>query len=81
MYYPVKLPPVCVIVPEPDAVIVSTVPEALPPKYNATISASANNDNVPLAVIVPDVVNAPAPPAESVKLILLPVDIPFPVVA
>src|ERR1700719_2720752 len=36
---------------------------------------------VPVAVIVPEVLNAPAPPAESVKLILEPVDTPLPVVA
>ena len=78
---PVTLPPVCVIVPEPLAVIVSTVPDALPPNTIPPLVPVESRASVPAAVIVPDVVNAPAPPAESVKLILLPVDIPFPVVA
>ena len=32
-------------------------------------------------LLFPEVVKAPAPPAESVKLILLPVEVPLPVVA
>ena len=41
----------------------------------------ASRAKVPVAVIVPEVVNAVALAAESVKLILEPVDIPLPVVA
>ena len=78
---PVTMPPVCVIVPEPVAVIVSAVPDTLPPSTMPPFAPVDRRANVPAAVIVPDVVNAPAPPAESVKLILLPVDTPLPVVA
>ena len=80
MLEPVTVPPVCVIVPEPLARNSVYVPVALPPR-NAAISSSSNKAKVPLAVIVPEVVKAPAPLAESVKLILSPVDIPLPVVA
>ena len=41
----------------------------------------ARRAKVPVAVIVPEVVKAVALAAESVKLILEPVDIPLPVVA
>ena len=41
----------------------------------------ANRAKVPVAVIVPEVVKAVALAAESVKLILEPVDTPLPVVA
>src|ERR1700721_504297 len=67
--------------PEPEAVTVSTVPDALPPRTMPPLVPVESKANVPEAVMVPEVVNAPAPPAESVKLILLPVDIPLPVVA
>src|ERR1700721_1533933 len=67
--------------PEPEAVTVSTVPDALPPRTMPPLVPVESKANVPEAVIDPEVVNAPAPPAESVKLILLPVDIPLPVVA
>src|SRR4029077_1966399 len=69
------------IVPEPVAVIVSTVPETLPPNTKPPLVPVDRRAKVPAAVIEPEVVNAPAPPAESVKLMLLPVDIPLPVVA
>ena len=69
------------MLPVPLAVIVSTVPETLPPRTMPPLVPVASNANVPPAVIVPEVVKAPAPPAESVKLMLLPVDIPLPVVA
>src|SRR5271156_5398543 len=69
------------MVPEPEAVIVSTVPDTLPPKTMPPLLPELNSANVPAAVIEPEVVKAPAPPAESVKLILLPVETPLPVVA
>src|ERR1700719_682451 len=69
------------MVPAPEAVNVSAVPETLPPRTVPPLVPVDRRANVPAAVIVPEVVNAPAPPAESVKLILLPVDIPLPVVA
>src|ERR1700683_2843998 len=69
------------MVPEPLAVIVSTVPETLPPNTIPLLVPVPNRAKVPAAVIVPEVVKAPAPLAESVKLILLPVDTPLPVVA
>jgi hypothetical protein len=78
---PVTTPPVCVIVPLPLAVIVSAVPETLLPNTTPPLVPVESNANVPVAVIVPDVVNAPTPPAVSVKLMLLPVDTPFPVTA
>ena len=67
--------------PEPEAVIVSAVPETLPPRTMPPLVPVDNRANVPEAVIEPEVVKAPAPPALSVKLILLPVDMPLPVVA
>ena len=69
------------ILPVPEAVIVSTVPEALPPRTMPPFVPVANRAKVPAAVIVPEVVKAPAPLALSVKLMLLPVDTPLPVVA
>ncbi len=78
---PVTVPPVCVIVPLPLAVIVSTVPDTLAPNTTPPLVPVDSNANVPLAVIVPDVVNAPAPPALSVNEIFAPVDTPFPVTA
>ena len=69
------------IVPEPLAVIVSAVPETLPPNTIPPLRPVASSANVPVAVIVPEVVNAVALAAESVKLILEPVDTPLPVVA
>ena len=78
---PVTVPLVWVIVPEPEAVIVSTVPDALPPRTMPPLVPLASKAKVPAAVIVPEVVNAPAPLALSVKLILLPVEAPLPVVA
>ena len=70
-----------VIAPEPLAVIVSTVPETLPPNTMPPLVPVARRAKVPVAVIVPEVVKAVALAAESVKLILEPVDIPLPVVA
>ncbi len=78
---PVTVPLVCVIVPVPEAVIVSTVPDTFPPNTTPPFVPVESNANVPVAVIVPDVVNAPAPPALSVNEIFAPVDAPFPVVA
>ena len=67
--------------PVPVAVIVSTVPETLPPRTTPPRAPVDRRAKVPAAVIVPEVVKAPAPPAESVKLMLLPVEAPLPVVA
>src|SRR5260370_33410 len=78
---PVTVPPVCVIVPEPEAVIVSAVPETLPPRTTPPFVPVESRANVPLAVIEPEVVRAPAPPAESVRLTLPPVEAPVPVKA
>src|ERR1700693_2724614 len=69
------------MVPVPEAVIVSTVPETLPPRTMPPLVPVDRRARVPVAVMEPEVVSAPAPPAESVKLILLPVDTPLPVVA
>ena len=59
----------------------STVPETLPPRTMPPLLPVARRARVPVAVIVPEVVNAVALAAESVKLMLVPVDIPLPVVA
>ena len=55
--------------PEPLAVIVSAVPETLPPRTMPPLVPVDRRAKVPVAVIVPEVVNAVAPAAESVKLI------------
>ena len=78
---PLNVPADCVILPEPFALTVSTVPEAFAPRTIPPLVPVANKAKVPLALIEAEVVNAPAPLAESVKLILLPVDAPLPVVA
>src|SRR5579872_1190348 len=67
------------MLPEPLAVIVSAVPEALPPRTIPPFVPVERRAKVPLAVIELEVVRAPAPPAESVRLILLPVETPLPV--
>ena len=59
----------------------SAVPETLPPNTIPPLVPVASKAKVPVAVIVPEVVNAVALAAESVKLILEPVDTPLPVVA
>src|SRR5580704_9103615 len=68
------------MVPVPLAVIVSAVPETFPPRTMPPLVPVDRRAKVPAAVIVPEVVSAPAPPAESAKLILFPVDTPLPVV-
>ena len=65
----------------PEAVIVSVVPETLPPITMPPLDPVDSRAKVPEAVIVPEVVNAPAPPAESVNDMLAPVELPLPVVA
>ena len=52
--------PAPVIVPEPLAVMVSTVPETSPPNTMPPLVPVARRARVPVAVIVPEVVNAVA---------------------
>ena len=61
---PVKVP-APVIVPEPEAVIVSTVPEAAAPSAMAPLVPVASNDKAPVAVIVCDTFMLATPPAVS----------------
>lgn len=73
---PVTEPAVRVIVPEPEALIVSAVPETLAPNTMLPFVPVASNASVLEAVIVLDIVIEPAPPAVSVKLNIAPVDAP-----
>src|SRR5579872_138933 len=69
------------MLPEPLAVIVSVVPEALAPNTMPPFVPVDDKAKVPEAVMELEVVNAPIPPAESVRDTLLPVDTPLPVSA
>ena len=71
---PKTVPAVCVIVPEPLAVIVSTVPDTLAPRTMPPLVPVASKDSAPLAVTVCDTVMLPAPPAVSVRLNIAPVE-------
>ena len=59
----------------------STVPETLPPNTMPPLVPVDRRAKVPVAVIVPEVVNAVALAAESVRLTLPPVEVPVPVKA
>ncbi len=78
---PVTRPPVCVMEPVPVAVIASTAPETLPPRTMPELTPVLIKERLPVAVILLEVVIAAAALAESVKLILAPVEMPLPVVA
>ena len=65
--------------PEPVAVIVSTVPLTLAPTVTDAFMPVFTSPNVPLAVIV--LFNDMPPLLLSVTLTLLPVDTPLPVIA
>lgn len=72
-----------VIVPVVDAVNVSTVPDTFPPAFRRIppVAVLAIRDSVPLAVIELFRVIAVPEAALSVKLKLLPLEIPLPVKA
>ena len=62
--------------PDPLAVIVSTVPETLAPNTMPPLVPVDRRDKAPVAVIGLETVITPAPPAVSVRLNIAPVEAP-----